>query len=70
MTERPATPGAITYAQWLAHQLEVGAFIVCGPPVLDWPTLLEQAFPVLRPNHALEAKLKAQLAEMERQAEL
>ena len=70
MRERAATPGAITYAQWLAHQIEAGAFIVCGPPVLDWPTLLERAFPVLRPEHALEARLEARLREMEREAEI
>ena len=33
------SPGAITYCQWLARQVEAGGLIMCGPPVADRATL-------------------------------
>jgi len=62
-------PGAISYAQWLANQVEAGGGLICGPPVHDWPTLWDRLFPGRRPNHAIEARLEARLDELERQME-
>jgi hypothetical protein len=71
MNEGPATPRPITYAEWLARQIQGAPFICKVPvPIVDLPALWERMFPVLRPNHALEARLKARLREAERQAEI
>jgi hypothetical protein len=70
MNEGPARPPiAVTYAQWLANQIEPGGLpIGASLVIVDVPTLLERMFPVLRPDHALEARLEARLREPEAEA--
>jgi hypothetical protein len=64
---RPPIP--VTYAQWLASQIEPGALpIGASLVIVDTPTLIERMFPVLRPNRALEARLEARLREAEAEA--
>ena len=70
MNEGPARPPiAITYAQWLANQIEpIGLPMGARTVIVDMPTLIERMFPVLRPDHALEARLEARLREAEAEA--
>jgi hypothetical protein len=59
-------PIAVTYAQWLASQIEPGVLPMgAQTAIVNTPTLIERMFPVLRPNHALEARLEARLREPE-----
>ena len=70
MNEGPARPPiAVTYVQWLHSQIEPGTLPFGASLVItDTPTLLERMFPVLRPDHALEARLEARLREPEAEA--
>ena len=69
--------GGITYVQYLQREIQDridGVYTDCGPPIVDYPTLREWIFPGSRPNHEVEARLEAQLkqveAELEREREL
>jgi len=69
MTRQAARPeGSISYVQWLAHQIEAGGGLICGPPVYDWPTAW-QRFWAVRPDAALELRLERQLDVIQHQAE-
>jgi hypothetical protein len=63
----PVTASGISYVEYLRREVQdrlQGVGTVCGPPVVDFPTLLERIWPYKRPNYHLEAQLEAQLREL------
>ena len=64
-------PGALSYVEYLRREIEdrlQGRWPpCCGPPVADYPTLVDRIWPYRRPNYELEARLEAELREVEAQ---
>ena len=63
-------PGALSYVEYLQREIEdrlQGCWTCCGPPIADYPTLVDRIWPYRRPNYELEARLEAELREIEAQ---
>ena len=63
-------PGALTYVEYLQREIQdrlQGWWTCCGPPIADYPTLVDRVWPYRRPNYEIEARLEAELREIEAQ---
>jgi hypothetical protein len=63
-------PEGVSYVEYLQREIEDrlrGYWTCCGPPIADYPTLVDRIWPYRRPNSELEAQLEAQLREIEAQ---
>jgi hypothetical protein len=66
----PVTGPEISYVRYLQRRIEdrlQGRWTTthCGPPIADYPTFFDRIWPYARPNHGLEARLEAQLRDIE-----
>jgi len=63
MTRRADLPrGAISYEQWLRNRI-ARPLIICGPPVLDFPSVWQDLFPFLKTPEVRELEHRARQAE-------
>jgi hypothetical protein len=62
------SPGGVSYVEYLRREIEdrlQGRWTCCGPPIADYPTLVDRIWPSRRPNYELEARLEAELHRIE-----
>jgi hypothetical protein len=58
-------PGYISYEQWLRDCI-AGPMVLCGPPIYDGPTFMQELFPILKPARIRDLEHQARQARQAR----